>query len=124
MDKKYRAYLRELNKKEIKSLDSEYKEFVKPRNSGFLTTKDKELFLHERKWEEETTEQNVYDFFSNIREKTESAMKDFELLCDVLTEKQLEIIFGKTKDRTYNLRAKDMAPLEVIAVIAAVVRGQ
>ncbi len=98
MDKKYRIYLRDLNKKEIKSLNSEYKEFVKPRNSGFLTTKDKEKFLHLKNWEKETNTDDLSNFFFDIRAKAKSAMKDFELICDVLTEEQLEMVFGKTKN--------------------------
>lgn len=97
MTDKYRSYLREMNQKRIDSLNIEYKDSVKPRNSGFLSTKDKEKILHIRNWEQETNEDDLYNFFFDIREKAKSAIKDFELLCDTLTEDQLEKTFGKNK---------------------------
>jgi len=111
MDKKYRIYLRDLNQKGLKSLNSEYEEFVKPRNLGFLTTKHKEKLLRLRKWEQETDEGDVSNFFFDIREKAKSAMKDFELLCDLLTEEQLEMIFGKTKENKKPLFSKLLVKL-------------
>ena len=111
MDKKYRIYLRDLNQKGLKSLNSEYEEFVKPRNLGFLTTKHKEKLLRLRKWEQETDEGDVSNFFFDIREKAKSAMKDFELICDILTEEQLEMIFGKTKNDEKSLFSELLAKL-------------
>jgi len=111
MVKKYRIYLRDLNQKGLESLNSEYEEFVKPRNLGFLTTKHKEKLLRLRKWEQETDEGDVSNFFFDIREKAKSAMKDFELLCDLLTEEQLEMIFGKTKENKKPLFSKLLVKL-------------
>ena len=111
MDKKYRLYLRDLNQKRLESLNSEYEEFVKPRNSGFLTTKDKEKLLRVKNWEQETVEADVYNFFFDIRAKAKSAMKDFELLCDILTEEQLEMTYGKTKGNKESLFSKLLVKL-------------
>ncbi len=111
MKEQYRSYLRELNQKEIKLLNKEYKKYVKPRNLGFLTVKQKELLLHLKHWEQETDKGDLSNFFFDIREKAKTAMKDFELLCDVLTEEQLELIFGKSKIEEQSLFSKLLSKL-------------
>jgi len=111
LDKKYSMYLRELKKNDLKSLNREYKEFIHPRNSGVLTTLDKKKLLRLKNWEQETNEDDLSNFFFDIRAKAKSAMKDFELLCDVLTEEQLEMIFGKIKNDEKSLFSELLAKL-------------
>lgn len=88
-------YTRDLSKKEIKDLQAKYTPYLKrSQRSGFLPTETKKRLLHLTNWKQDTSNQEIYQFFSNIREHTLSGMMDLQLLCSTLNEKELERIFG------------------------------
>ena len=86
-------YTRELNKKQINTLQASYEGYLKRRDRGFLTTKEKENLLHIKKWQD-ADNQTVYQFFFDMRESAKTAFSDFMLLCETLNEKQLIQIFS------------------------------
>jgi len=108
MDPRLREYLRELTEKEIKDLRAKYKKHVKSTRDGFLNTRIKQMFLHITNWESKISDREIYDYFYEIRERTKSAIIDMQILCDVLSEKQLQTIFG-TKE--YKPKAEDLYPI-------------
>jgi len=88
-------YTQDLSKKEIKDLQSRYVPYLKrSKRSGFLPTETKKRLLHLTNWESDTSNQEIYQFFSDIREHTLSGMMDLQLLCNTLNEKELKKIFG------------------------------
>jgi len=98
LESKARDYLRDLTDKEIQNLKARYANHVKISRSGFLNTNQKERLLRITKWGRNLTNPDVYRFFSDIRKQTASAIRDFQLLSEVLNEDQLEKIFIKTKE--------------------------
>lgn len=86
-------YLRDISKKEIAELQAKFDIHMKRTKSGFLERPVKERLLHKKRLEEYTKDDEVYDFYYKIREHTKTAFGDFMLLCDVLTENQLQEIF-------------------------------
>jgi len=88
-------YTQDLSKKEIKDLQTKYKPSLKrSKRSGFLPTETKKRLLHLKNWEKDTSNQEIYQFFSDIREHALSGMMDLQLLCNTLNEKELKKIFG------------------------------
>ena len=108
MDPRLREYLRDLTEKEIEDLKAKYKKHVKATRDGFLNTRIKRMFLHITNWESKISDREIYDYFYEIRERTKSAIMDMQILCDVLSEKQLQTIFG-TKE--YKPKAEDLYPI-------------
>jgi len=93
LETKSRDYLRYLKDKEIQNLKARYVNHVKITRSGFLNTNQKEKLLRITKWGRNSTNQEIQKFFYDIREQTTAAIRDFQLLCEVLNEDQLEKIF-------------------------------
>ncbi|MDE1726095.1 MAG: hypothetical protein KGH89_02370 [Thaumarchaeota archaeon] len=98
------GYSRDLTKKEIKDLQLKYSSQLKRTRKGFIEVPVKQRLLHITNWEEGTTRDDVHRYFYEIREHAESALGDFLLLCDTLTEKQIKDIFefkakGELKDK-------------------------
>jgi len=98
MESKARDYLRDLNDTEIKNLKARYANHVKISRSGFLNTNQKEKLLRITKWGRNSTNTDVYRLYSDIRKQAASAIRDFQLLSEVLNEDQLEKIFIKTEN--------------------------
>jgi len=98
---KSREYLRELNQTEIKNLKGRYANHVKSKRDGYLNTKQKERLLRIIKWGRDTTDRDITDFFYEIRERATTAIRDLQLLCEVLSENQLEKIFLKKDVHPY-----------------------
>ena len=97
MESKARDYLRDLSDKKIQNLKARYANHVKISRSGFLNTNQKERLLRITKWGRNSTNPDVYRLFSDIRKQATSAIRDFQLLSEVLNEDQLEKIFIKTE---------------------------
>jgi len=97
---KYRAYTRDLDKKQIETLKSKYKEHAKVSREGFLNPSKKERLLHITRGRDESNRE-ISDFFYEIRERAKSAITDMQLLCDTLNEDQLEQIFGARESFTH-----------------------
>lgn len=93
METKSREYLRNLNEKQIQNLKARYANHVKITRAGFLNTHQKEKLLRISKWGRNSTNVEIQKFFYDIRERTANAIRDFQLLCEVLSENQLEKIF-------------------------------
>lgn len=89
------SYSRDLTKKEIKDIQAKYAPHMKRTRKGFLERPVKERLLHITNWKEETTNEEIYRYFYEIREHAKSAIDDFRLLCDILTESQLQEIFAR-----------------------------
>jgi len=88
-------YTQDLTKKEIKDLQAKHVPFLKrSKRSGFLPTETKKRLLRLTNWGEDVTNQEIYQFFSDIREHALSGLMDLQLLCNTLNEKELEKIFG------------------------------
>ncbi len=87
-------YTRDLSKQEIKDLQVKYIPFLKRSvRSGCIPTEMKKRLLHTTNWKEESN-QEIYQFFSDIREHALTGLMDLQLLCDTLNEKELKRIFG------------------------------
>ena len=97
METKSRDYLRYLKEKEIQNLKARYANHVKISRSGFLNTNQKEKLLRITKWGRNSTNQEIQKFFYDIREQATMGIRDFQLLCEVLNEDQLEKIFLQKK---------------------------
>jgi len=108
MREKLRRYTRELTESEIKKLKTKHKSQVKPPRDGFLNTDTKKLLLHISNWSDNPSDREIYDFFYEIRERAKSAIFDMQLLCDVLTENQLQTVFGTKR---YKPQAEDLYPI-------------
>jgi len=88
-------YTQELSKNQIKDLQSRFVPYLKrSKRSGFLPTETKKRLLHLTNWEKDTSNQEIYQFFSDVREHALSGMMDLQLLCRTLNEKELKRIFG------------------------------
>ena len=92
-------YLRDLTRKQIENINTKFVKYGKTKRNGFLTFSQKEILLRKKNLNQNRIENTNSDNFSQIRAKTASAMVDFQLLFDMLSENQLETIFGK-KDET------------------------
>ena len=98
-------YTRDLKSDEIKRLQAKYDAYLKrSKRSGFLPTETKKRLLRLTKWAKDTSNQEIYQFFSDIREHALSGLKDFQLLCETLNEKELEKVF--TKEESYVFEKK------------------
>lgn len=86
-------YTRELTKKEIGTLQARYEGYCKRKRRGFLSTNEKEKLLRIKKWQD-ADDQEIYQFFYDIRESAITAFSDFLLLCETLNEKQIIEIFS------------------------------
>jgi len=91
-----RKYLRDLSKGDIKTAQKAYKFHLKPKRDGFLGKNHKQKILRLKKWRD-TSDREVYDFFYEIRERARSALIDFQMLCEFLSEEQLQSIFTEQK---------------------------
>jgi len=123
MSDKLREYTRELTKSEIQDLKTKYKSHIKATRDGFLNTKTKERLLHISKWSDRPSDREMYDFFYEIRERSKTAILDMQLLCEVLTENQLQSVFATKR---YRPQAEDLYPIsELLVAITSVnpVRG-
>ena len=88
-------YTRDLTKKEIKDLQAKYTPLLnRSIRSGFLPTEMKKRLLHITNWKDDTSNQEIYQFFSDIREHAFTGLMDLQLICDTLNEKELQRIFG------------------------------
>jgi len=118
-----REYTRELTENEIKKLKITYESHIKATRDGFLNTKIKQRLLHISNWSDSPSDREIYDFFYEIRERTKTAILDMQLLCDVLSENQLQTIFGTKR---YRPKAEDLYPIsELLVALTSVnpVRG-
>ena len=86
-------YLRELKSKEINDLKKKFSDHIKPRKNGFLTRKLREKLLRISKHTESNREN--YDNPYEIREHAKSAMRDFQLIIETLTDDRIKEIFKK-----------------------------
>lgn len=93
--RKSSKYTLDWDKKKIKQLQGQFAPYVTRTRAGFLPTEAKKRLLYLTHWKEGTTDQEVYQFFYDIRERSLAAMKDFQLLCQRLNEEQLEMIFAR-----------------------------
>ena len=93
--RKNSEYTRDLEVNELRRIQNKHKHHLKSNRKGFLNTKQKSALLRISKAERGTRSDQIIGFFYEIRTKAESALKDLELLCDVLNEEQLEKIFLK-----------------------------
>lgn len=113
MKESLRRYTRELTENEIKVLKTKHKLHIKSTRDGFLNTKTKKRLLHITKWSDNPSDREIYDFFYEIRDRTKSAILDMQLLCDVLTEDQLQKIFGVKRNK---LQAEDLYPISELLI--------
>lgn len=88
-------YTRTLTRNQIKDLQEKYEPVLKRSRGGFLEIPVKEKLLHITNWEKTVTSREVSQYFYEIREHAKTALNDLGLLCDVLNEEQLQLIFGK-----------------------------
>lgn len=86
-------YLRDLAKSDLAELRLKYALHMKRTKSGFLEKPVKERLLGNKRWEEYSNDDDVYDFFYKIREHARTALGDFMLISDILSESQLKDIF-------------------------------
>jgi len=87
-------YTQDLSKQEIKDLQEKYIPFLKRSvRSGCIPTEMKKRLLHKTNWKGESN-QEIYQFFSDIRDHALTGLMDLQLLCDTLNEKELRRIFG------------------------------
>lgn len=96
MMSKSRKYLREMSLGNAKTAQKAYKFHMKPHRDGFLGKNHKQKILRLKKWRE-TSDREVFDFFYDIRERAKSALIDFNMLCEFLSEDQLKSIFTEQK---------------------------
>ena len=76
-----------------------------------MTTEDKQRLLGFKKWDRGTRDDQIYDFFSNIRKRAERAFVDIEILTETLNEEQLKEIFGKKENDEKSLFSELLAKL-------------
>lgn len=88
-------YTRELTAKEIKLLQGKYNNHLNRTRKGFLERPMVERLLHITNWKRDTTDQDIYQYFYEIREHVKTALVDLQLICETLHEDQLQEIFGK-----------------------------
>ena len=88
------GYTRDSTQKEIKELQVKHSPHMQRTRGGFLSKSVKERLLHITNWSEGTSNYDLHQYFYEIREHAKSALGDMHLLCDTLTELQLEQIFG------------------------------
>lgn len=93
--RKSSVYTRKLTDKDIKALKQRYSRHMKRTRMGFLSTAVKEQLLYYKNWPEETTTQEISQYFYEIREHAKAAIDDFRLLSEVLTESEFQHIFGE-----------------------------
>src|SRR5256885_1102321 len=105
------GYTRDLTHNEIKHLNLKYEKLMKRTRGGFLSREVKERLLHITNWEVGITSDEIYKYFYEIREHVKTAIGEFQLLCDVLTEKELRIIFGTKEQRS---QAEDTYPITLL----------
>lgn len=105
-------YTRELNEKEIKTLQTRYKGYLKRTRRGFLSTSEREKLLKIKKWHESDGE--IYQFFYDIRERAKTAFADLILLCDTLNEKEIENIFSNNYSNTELKKMPDGMSFELM----------
>ncbi len=95
MDDEIRKYLRIIPQDEKKRLQNKAKQRLELRRNGFLTKDQVEKLSGLKKWERRTN-RDLSKYFSEVRAKSESALLDFKILFDALTEMELERILTKT----------------------------
>ena len=100
-NEKIREYLRILSSNEKLNLNTLYKIRLNARRNGFLTLDHVKRLSGKQRWDRDTSNDDISKYFSEIREKAYSAFLDFQIMCSVLTENQLEEIFTKTGNDTY-----------------------
>jgi hypothetical protein len=96
-------YLRDLTRKQIEDINKKYEKYLKdvnPQRNGFLTNSQKNLLLRKKNLEQNKAQNTNSDNFSQIREKTRSALVDFQLLFDTMSENQLKVLFGNEDEQT------------------------
>jgi len=113
MKEQLRRYTRELTENEINKLKTKHEFHIKSTRIGFLNTDTKNRLLHISKWSDNPSDREIYDFFYEIRAKAESAILDMGLLCDVLTENQLQTIFGTKRNKPH---AEDLYSISELLV--------
>ncbi|MGI0102497.1 MAG: hypothetical protein ACREA7_07885 [Nitrosotalea sp.] len=89
------AYTRDLTQKEIKVLQAKYEPYLKKasRNRGFIPLEKTKRLLHITNWEEDTSSNDVYQFFSDLKSHTRTSFGDIQLICDTLKPSVLNDIF-------------------------------
>lgn len=100
-ESKIREYLRIISTQDKPNLNKLYKTRKNTRRNGFLTLDHVERLTGNKRWERDTSNDDISKYFSEIREKAYAAFLDFEILCSVLTESQLEKIFTKSDKDVY-----------------------
>ena len=102
MNEEIRKYLRKLSKEDSNRLKNKAKTRIKNRRNGFLTKDHVEKLSGITKFERGAHEGELSKYFFEIREKSHSALIDFQILCDSLTEEQLEEIFTKRTETKFS----------------------
>ena len=93
------SYLRDLTQNEINDLQKKYEKHLRRTRGGFLENPVKERLLRITNWEEDVSNDAIYQYFYDVREHTKTAIGEMQLLCDVLNEEQLQMIFGTKQDK-------------------------
>jgi len=108
MDREIRQYLRDFTPKEKNSLKRKYFDDIIRKRPGFISSNQRKFLLRIKNKPQSTT---TSDFFYTLRENAKSTLNDLNLLTEVLTEDQLQEIFGTEEGRTESEFSKFLTSL-------------
>ena len=98
----YRKYIRDLSKKQVNDLRTRHKFHMK--NNGFLTKRQKDRLLKQRKKEKGTLDS---EFWYRLKHSAKMAIFDLQLISEIADESQLQEIFEPLTNEDYRNMDKE-----------------